>query len=396
MTGPVTSQNIVTREVVFKTKTTPKTSDAVLVNIEPDKVTTPTPSLGGEICKIVSNGILNIVGMFSPLINLLNLTQSPKGKVTVEDLSKILNGIKTNMEKDKSVSEALSPESKQAIEKLVKSVLEMSKNNSLKDLDISKLIEKWRQSGSHNALLEMANKIKNKECVQFEDEELRKQFIEGLESLGEALEEAGKQPDSSAKNQVKDELKQAADKIVDNVEIHNERGSDKNYTQEDKEKIKQNFEDASSHIHNVTENPSLAKLIPNSISRLYFWAESITEFLERWYAEKEEEKEREEKLCEERCVQLKKYYEIRHRAEVAKKKERYFKALIKEMMQKIRYVMLTRFEKEKIKTILDYAKYHLTSEASKANYYDTKRCEIVDSLPPSYVCGDGLDLDVTC
>ena len=375
-------------------------SKSILQNITDGIKTTVVNGVTGAFMGSLgfSVTVFKMVGAFSPLIDFIDSLTGTDKKKTIKDLNDILQNIQAKIANDKNLSESISPESKEAIKKLVNSVSELNKNKDLQNMDISGLINKWRQAGDHNALLQLADKIRNKECAQFTDEGLREQFVEGLESLGQALAELSGQPDSRAKREVHGELKKAADKVVDNVEIHNTRGGDTNFTLEDKEKIKDNFNDAGKHIINVAENPKSASLMPNLFSRLFSWVTSLYDFLQEWFEAKEEEKEKEEKLCEERCEQKKKYYEVKHREEVAKKKEMYFKALMREMLEKIRYAKMNQFEKETVNRTYDYAKNNSASEAYKADYYESKKCEIVESMLPSYVCQDGftLDLDITC
>lgn len=422
MTGPITTQNITLKEAVPQVRTVGKSAGIVSVNCECDSVTISENNdvkedesafnklkegISDVANKITETAkqiilaplgfgavVLKTIGIFSPLMDFIEGDK----KQTVKDLNKVLQGIQTKLNEDNAFSESLSADSKEAIKKLIGSVTELSGNKDFQSRDISELIAKWRENKDHKTLLEMAEHIRKGECTKFVDEELKKQFIEALESLGQALAELSGQPDSSAKREVYGELTKAADKVVDNVEIHNGKGGDANFTKEDKEKIAENFEGAARHVENVTNNPELASLIPHTYSRLFMWVESLYDFLQEWLETKEEEKEKEEKLCEERCEQKKKYYEMRHKEEVAKKKEMHFRALMHEMMQKIRYAKLNKFEREKVNGAYYYAKDISTSEAYKADYYESKKCEVVESMPPSYVCGNGfiLDLDITC
>ena len=372
------------------------TQDSSCTKINKDVTKGPTiiSPLVIKTMALIFSPFVTFINSFSNTIQ--NLTNTDK-KQTAKDLVDMLEDIEKEVTDNKDLDKNLSGESKAALAKLFKEVDEISKREDLKDLDISELIKKWRESESSKVLLGIADRIKQGESININDEKLKRAFVEGLESFASVLDEISKHPPSKETDQAKKIAVEGATSILDGVKKVDEKGSDSNLTNEDKRYIGEKLNFAADCACELSGNPALSGLLGSVLEKLLDWSYFIFDWFENYYQEIEEEKKQEEKLCKERKEEKKQFYELQRLAEKAKLKERYFKGLINEILTKLKNELHTKFEKDKMKGSLENAKNKYRSEASNGDYYCEKKCEILDDMPPSSVCGTyNLELDLTC
>ena len=371
----------------------------------------------------LSDVVMKMIGIFSPLTNFLGAfvgladptgSDKEKKQKTVGELNGLLKGIEGTITNDKMLSKKLSKESKEALARLEKDVSVLSSREDLQKLDLSTVIAKWRESGDHRHLLEMAEKLRRGECVPFSNKKLRQEFIEGLESFAQALEEALQNPPSEDRNTAVRELKQGANAHVNGLDRVVQRGGEQNLTVDDKKYIKGQFEEASEHAQTVIRDENLSRFIPSTKQGLGDWADEVIDYIREWYLndveeEEEEEREKNEKQCEQRCAEIKKYDKACARYQFERKKAEEHKAWMENAKRKmLSFLRLMEFEKNnctqdqysKYGAEYDYAKSKYRYHGLGEDYYKSMEDSIEVSLPPAYVCEPeniySLRLDVSC
>lgn len=351
---------------------------------------------------IFGDKVIKILNIFSPLIFFINNFDSKKvsekedSRKVVYEFSDALDKIVNNEELNK----LLSRESKQRVDRLSKAVSVIRKLEGLSNSEMSELIRNWRESEDTKYLLEMAKRIRSRHCAPFKDERLRQAFIRSLESLAFALEEISKHPYNPESQRAVEEITQGAHSTVDAVEHHNEKGGDGNFTQADKKFVKDKLENATNHASEVVNNPTLSKYLGSACSCLRNWISYTNEFIRDWYEEQEEELEdKEKKLCEERKLKEKLAYELCRIKCIKARRAENFYFMMKHAQRKIEEFLQikskycnTKYGLDKHERNYDFSRTKYRCEAISAEFYETKKNEIIDSLPPCYVGGSSLDL----
>lgn len=354
-------------------------------------------------CNTFSGKVQRILYIFSPFMLFVNslkaLDRDGKnpGQIT-DQLSSAVGGIVNNKELD----QLLSSELKERLDRLAKVVSTLEQKEGLSNSAMSELIRNWRESEDTKYLFQMARSIRRGNCAPFEDESLREAFIRSLESLAFALEEISKQPSNADSQCAANEIKKAAHCTVDAIECHNNKGGDKNFTQTDKEFARNKLSSASEHASNVVNNPTLSKYLGRAYSLLKSWISCINNFIKAW---QEEEKERAEtkrkKLCRGRKEKEKLLFEICRVKHIKQKRADTFYSLMKHAQRKIDEINLSQgghkycYAEKKLnehKANYDFANTKRRCEAMSVQFYEAKAEEIVQSLPPSYICDSGLYL----
>lgn len=267
-------------------------------------------TISGSFCHKVDPTIFNMLTAFSPLVDLImGLSHSEKDQDNskedvVLNLSNVLKSIQSNIGNNKELNEKLSKRANEALSRLYKSISAIEGNKDIKSMDIKELIAHWKENKSHKALLEMAEKIRNGECSHISNRDLRRGLIEGLESFAASLEEASSHPQSKARDEAIQALEEGASNIVDNADIIEEKGGDENLTEEEKETISENFQNAKEKAEEVTNDPEKSRFIEQTKHELTSWTSYINRFISQWNAEIKEEEIKEEKKKEKEICRL--------------------------------------------------------------------------------------------
>src|SRR3989338_7985727 len=279
------------------------------------QVANPLTGILNSLCSfssILTETVGKVIGFFSPVLNFVNNvgivsgTQNENtGKLTVDQFTDALSDVLTKIDNDKSLSESLSPGAKQRLQNLKTVVSELAQREDLQDLNLSELIQRWRNTRDAQALLRMAEIMRNpEECgqsgIRFTNEELRRTFINGLESLGLSLEELLANHPDPRRERARAHIVSAADSLVDAEERLLERGSDENLTSEDRNFIRERFRDSTRSIQSVTDDPELSDCLEYTCSGLKQWVKYIYKIIENMFEEREEMRKEEEKLEKEK------------------------------------------------------------------------------------------------
>jgi hypothetical protein len=330
----------------------------------------------GSFCSFIDPCFKSIIEIFSPVLNFMTgITEISPGSTkeeTIDTFNKLIIDIESKIGSTK-----MSKEAKETLARVYKSVGEMESRKDLDNLDLNELILRWKETKDHKALIHMHEKIKNGECVKISNEKMRKVFLDGLEAFADSLDEALGHPPSEERNKVVEKLQEGASAIVNNVDIVNKRGGDENLTLKDKKDIARNFQTAKEKTEEVISDPNLSKYITNSKERLTAWSYLVISFLEKWLeeikeSEKQEKKEREEKIC---AYRLQK-----------KKEADNFHAIAKSMLKKANnYFFLKEEMRRKIYNLyLFYAynkssrRYNLKHKILRLDFFNKKFLEFLD------------------
>lgn len=380
-------------------------------------------------CKIskMSNTATLMSNIFSPFVDMVNSlafgNNEPQtqesNKKTVKDFTAVLCGIEDRIKNNPDLSKRLTKESRAALEKFYSTVSKLNQRKDLQNMDISQLIAKWRRDPNSAALLQMAQNIRQGQCHHFTNRRLREVFIRSLESLGTALERLENQPQSTEAQQGIQEIQQAANPIVDNVEIHQQREGDANYTEEDRHRMYENFRTSRDCILRITNDPNLSQ----HTNELQEFVSYLSEFIEYLFNEIEESRREEEQRqlkiqCEERCRQMEEIRKLceKHKAKKTKSDLLYLlmNAAKKKMFNFIRNKYLEKNHsgynnyklgyttEQEEKHVFKYEAYRneYRNERILEDFYKDKEQEIQLDLMPSYVCEHEpvtkIDFDLTC
>lgn len=380
-----------------------------------------------DVCNVISTAARKIIEAFSPFLNLITMFNNSSNqnedakKITLKEVVGLLNSTQEQITKDKELVKTLSPNTKEALDRLYKKVSEFGKREDLQNSDISSLIQRWRQSQNSQELLAIASLLREGHCARFQNENLRQRFIRALESFGRALEEVENQNPTETRARTTQALCQAANPVVDAVERHEERGGDLNSC--DRVFIRERLEESRDRTNDIVNDPEMSHALGTRVDDLmelsYELDDIIQEMKER---EEEEEKEEEvrkeqEKLCEERDSQKKEIDKLHRRHKAAKRKRDYFYSLMEEAKSKIhtffhmkelkRRKFLRKEEKyatdeyKKNGADFDYFKTRYEQESSRESYEHSLEHEIQAELSPSSACEhhegiSHIDLDLIC
>lgn len=365
-------------------------------------------------CKLseAANALFNA---FSPFLDFVNLTDS--NKKTVKDLSQILLESKTKLDNDKSFN--VSNKTKEAINRLYESLSKVTQREDLQSVDVTELIRRWRQDPQSRVLFELAERLQNGQCAPFQDRRYKEALIRSLRVLAEGLDEISRQPQSPQSEAATQEIIQAANPIVDTVQLHQARWGDANFTSADRRQVAENFSICREHLGNVVNDPNLASVLRNVRDAFSDLINHISSFIETWHRdyeqEQKEEKTRLSQLCEERDQVKEQIRVILARLQKKTQEKIRYKTLAEEKWKEFCYYKLL---KQKILEILgtrnkNYNRAAFKLNESKANYlraensrvlfskethsYEHIKQEILDLLLPSYICdktGNNLELDL--
>lgn len=379
---------------------------------------------GNAFCSIFNNTASKIVDVFSPFVNFINSpNNTPSGSKaeeshkTVKELTAVLLEIESDIKEDKALNENISEEGRKALDRLYSSISKLSERKDLQDMDVSELVAKWKKDPSSRVLLKMAERLREGKCKKFQDERLRKAFIQSLTVLAESLDEINSHPPSSLREQAAGEIRIAADRVVDSVELHDARDGDENFTDKDRRIIMQNFKESKEHVENVTNDEQLSVFVEKTKESLDYFCFDIYEMMQEWFEETLEEEQEERKLCEEREEQKKEIDKMcrLHKANGRKAEEyfRYMESFKTKMKEFFRMKAIEESKRNFNSRVYNYAENELSksigqyrnakelyrTESVREDFYKSQEDEIVDSLPPSYVCSNSLfslELDLHC
>ena len=383
-----------------------------------------TASGGNVFCSIFNNTASKMVDIFSPFVNFIDSPdKTPSGSKadehhkTVKELTSVLSEIESDIKEDKALNKNLSKEGKQALDRLYSSISKLSERKDLQDMDVSELVAKWKKDPNSRILLKMAERLHEGKCKKFQDERLRKAFVQSLTVLAESLDEIDSHPPSSLREQAAGEIRIAADKVVDSVELHDKKDGDENFTNKDRIIIMRNFKEAKEHVENVTNNEQLSSFVENTRKSLNCFCSDIYEMMQEWFEEKLEEEQEERKLCEEREEQKKEIDKKcrLHKANGRKAEEyfQYMESFKTKMKEFFRMKSIEESKRNFNSRAYNYAENELSKsvgqyrnikelyrdESAREEFYKNQEDEIVDSLPPSSVCQNSLfslELDLHC
>ena len=248
----------------------------------------------------------------------------------------------------------------------------------------------------------IAEHVSSDKDIKWTDPKLQDCLNKGLCTKADGLIYAEEKEDNcctEVKQEVIGKLNRALKHDLTAVEVIVRNGTD-DLEHEDRKIVATSLKKSLDETKTITENSSMMSFLGEIGERLRNWVFTFYDFILDFFREieEEEEKRKKEKQCEERCRLKEEFYVARRKAEEAKNKKRYYKALIHEMVQKIRFEKLKKAEKENANNTVLYAKEKSRQESLKADHYENEKCDIVCSMPPASVCGDSLnlELDITC
>lgn len=379
------------------------------------------PDLIGRVgcgIKKISDTVKSMFNIFSPFIDLINgstsTTDGPQSqedkKVIVEDVTIALNRAVRDVRENEELNKSMLPETKEALSQFYLKIEKLSQRQDLRNLDISQLIAEWRRDPNSAALLQMAQSIRQGQCAPFRNRRLQEAFIRSLESLGNALEGLENQPQSPGSQQAIQQIQNAANPIVDNVEIHEQADGDANYTQQQRIRIQENFMESHNQVQGLINDPECSSCISDISEMLEEYSNFIFNSIKELFEERKEEEERDEKarckvLCEERKndeklirENCKKYRLKKSSVNVLSKKLEEmrlnvsFHNMLVSRVSKKRGVSLTDIESDARKSRLEYnnMEYRYRNEKGLEYYYKDQLTEILDEMSPSSECREPM------
>ncbi|MBI3591812.1 MAG: hypothetical protein HY094_10595 [Candidatus Melainabacteria bacterium] len=393
-------------------------------------LTTQVTNLIGSVSNVVFNLANSMFDSFKPLLNLISGVEEINGnsdaEITAGQFTTVLKDVLSKINTDENINRNLSSQSREELERLRATVSRLSERKDLQSEDITGLIQRWRSSRDTQAIFRMVAMLRNQEGnngnnVQFTDEELRRAFVNGLESLALSLEEIMSHPPSEIRDQAQGHITQSLDHTVNAVERHHTRRGDLNHA--DREYICQELGSACRHAETVINDEGMSSCLGCSRQSLSDWTSYVQEFITSWFEEKaeeereeevKEEKEKAEKLCEERCEEKKLIEAMCRMHRVKRKIAEEFYSLMKQALSKIQGIIRVRdesnlnyhkdyraeSESRHYSRNYDYVRNKYREESASEQYYKNREDEIEDSLSPSYVCENigmgNLELDLHC
>lgn len=357
--------------------------------------------------------------IFSPFVNLIQELGSGSQNINEQNEEQIANqlknmsqGLEGQIKGNQALYNNLSQESKESLNEFFCSMSHINEKENLEHLDLRRLIERWRSDRNYQTLLHMVEQIQsNGGGVSFERPELREAFIRTLTSLAHALREEQGNPNSECL----EHLHAAVNPVVNNLEIVANNGTDRNLTHEQMQHIGNGFQEAHDHVREITDNPELARHVGSALDGLNQWREWIQLFIQDWFERleeeeaKDEEKRKQEKLCEERCEkedEIKKLHALHKKAEKKRKeflsiKEEAKRQLFNELeiieTEKNRFLSNgNKFKNAEIgqrnrRSDYNQANRMANNEASREDYYKNQEGSLEYTLPPASVCEDEND-----
>lgn len=374
-------------------------------------LTSPFSGITGGL-SLVANTLFSA---FSPFLSFVN---SSGEKKTVKDLTQSLLESKKSLESVK-----VSKPTREAINRLYETVSKIAQRGDLQDMDISELIQRWKDDPNSRILFELIQKLERGECAPFKDKKYRRSLIESLRVLEEGIrrvENTPREERTPHTETTRQELIQTADPMLDTMRLHEERGGDANFSPEDRRQVAENFSSMQHHIENILKSPAMSSCLGDFCSKLYGLLSLVKDFLMYWClscGESEEAKKEAERVCQERQAKIKKIDEICRRHKIKKKKAEELYSMIKSTKErlmnflsiknaeKLKYDVKTRkyyYAKSQVNenyNDLEYAKSKYRCVSASVDYYKNLEEQGENSLGPSYFCESNvidLELDVHC
>lgn len=379
------------------------------------------PELIGKVgcgIKKISDTVKSMINIFSPFIDLINgLTsttdesQSQEDKkVIVGDVTIALNRAVRNVRENEELNKSMSPETKEALSEFYLKIEKLSQRQDLKDMDISQLLTEWGRDPNSAVLLQMAQSIRQGQCAPFRNRRLQEAFIRSLESLGNALEGLENQPQSPGSQQAIQQIQNAANPIVDNVEIHEQADGDANYTQQQRIRIQENFMESHNQVQGLINDPECSSCISDISEMLEEYSNFIFNSIKELFEEKKEEEERDErarckKLCEERKIDEKLIRENCEKHRIKKYSVNGLSKKLEEMRLNVSFynMLVSRtsgrkgvnrinIESEARKSRLEYnnMEYRYRNEKKLEYYYEDQMTEILNEMSPLSECREPM------
>ena len=353
------------------------------------------------ICSAISNTWKQVADAFSPFTSLIEDVGKPEKnkKITAGEVNNLFENIERQISQDHNVSS----EVKEAVHRIAV----ITDREELRNVDITELLSRWGEQEHSSVLLELARRIRNGESVPLNNAELRRTLLEGLESLGGALEHLEGQSESEGRNECMRHLRRGGHCLLDSYQRIHERGSDDNLTVEDRRFIYNRLSDMQHHVDSVLSDESLSCHLGHYVDKLRNYFIETESFIEKFFRELEEleEKQEKERQCQERCDQEEKVRELHAMHEcarvkkeeaIARAKRAEFEACLVMMAVKakiLRQILLREHSMcsavEEYRRHMSQAAFHhneASRQASSEVAYYLEEVETESSMPSPEVC----------
>lgn len=248
-------------------------------------------------------------------------------------------------------------------------------------------------------LKHISSHVKGDSSIEWTNKELQDCIEAGICTKADALNYAREKEEGNKnlQREVISKLENAAKHDLTAIQIIVKNGSD-NLTQEDKKEVASNLKESLYQTREITSDSSAISFLGNCGCNLYDWVNTFSSFIYNFFSSSaEDEKKQKEKLCEQRKLDKVNFYKAKTRYLYAKQKGFLLANLQKQLIARIKKAR-DYFENSSMDSAYSDLAASLKKENKEADYYKALKCNIIQSMPPTSVCNNplNLELDLIC